>query len=712
MIRICGCGQAGERERDKRVKGEREGRERELEGVMVRVKMSSLVVEGEAAAAAVSPLVEVQREESESPLLEVQREESVLFESPVKVGRRGEKRHRALRALTYPEELDESELRKRTRVAARKDLARGEVAPWAVPLVSTERPRTGGDGKGRGRGGGGGEGRGAEDAPASVVDGEGGGEGGEKTGDAGALLGLASARLHMSYVPGSLACREAEVGALTSAVLGCVERGQGGCVYVSGAPGCGKSTALGFVLDGVRERPWAANGNRVAAAVNVNCMRAGLPERPRGVWRVVLEELGWGSTGREFEDERRFRDRVIRPRAKGNANADSGMVVLVLDEVDQLVQAKGESDVLYDLFTLASTPDSRLVLLGVANRLDLTERVLPRLRLRNCLPKHVVFAPYRVEQVLEALKQRVEEADAEWNGTGRVLVCPRALELCARKVAANTGDMRKALEGCRAAMGLAAKQLAAARSGGREDDSCDEEGETEPVGGAAENGGAVDGGMDAEMERMLNENPNAREDTLNRSPQKAATTAAAATPAAAAERRTHTPSPAVATPSPAGPIVTVVHMAKVLSAGFSSATVETVRGLPRQLQLVLCAAMQLAGEGKAAPPPVRRTVKPNAVKLAKVARAAPPPPRRDARPVTLGELRDRYAALCKRTGVTPLGSGVPFVEALQVLEGQALLDVKQGKVKEVRGRKVTLTASRDDVLHALSSIRLLSDLLV
>ena len=87
-------------------------------------------------------------------------------------------------------------------------------------------------------------------------------------------------------------------------------------------------------------------------------------------------------------------------------------------------------------------------------------------------------------------------------------------------------------------------------------------------------------------------------------------------------------------------------------------------------------------------------------------------PRRDVRPVTLGELRDRYAALCKRTGVTPLGSGVPFVEALQVLEGQALLDVKQGKVKEVRGRKVTLTASRDNVLHALSSIRLLSDLLV
>jgi cell division control protein 6 len=55
--------------------------------------------------------------------------------------------------------------------------------------------------------------------------------------------------------------------------------------------------------------------------------------------------------------------------------------IVLLDEVDHLVTR--EQDVLYRLFEWASVPESRLILIGIANALDLTDRLLPRLRAVN-----------------------------------------------------------------------------------------------------------------------------------------------------------------------------------------------------------------------------------------------------------------------------------------------------------------------------------------
>ena len=53
-------------------------------------------------------------------------------------------------------------------------------------------------------------------------------------------------------------------------------------------------------------------------------------------------------------------------------------------------------DVLYTLFEWTFTPGSRLVLVGVANALDLTERILPRLQAKaQRKPRTMNFAPYR-----------------------------------------------------------------------------------------------------------------------------------------------------------------------------------------------------------------------------------------------------------------------------------------------------------------------------
>ena len=51
---------------------------------------------------------------------------------------------------------------------------------------------------------------------------------------------------------------------------------------------------------------------------------------------------------------------------------------MILDEIDQLVT--NDNQVLYTLFEWASKKQSRLVLIGIANALNLMDRFLPRLK--------------------------------------------------------------------------------------------------------------------------------------------------------------------------------------------------------------------------------------------------------------------------------------------------------------------------------------------
>lgn len=112
---------------------------------------------------------------------------------------------------------------------------------------------------------------------------------------------------------------------------------------------------------------------------------------------------------------------------------------MVLDEIDQL-ENKNQS-ILYTIFEWPSKPSFKLILIGIANALDLTDRTLPRLQAKCELkPKLMHFAPYTKNQIVEILTSRLKEA-----GALEVFSSP-ALQMLAGKVAAVSGDVRRALD--------------------------------------------------------------------------------------------------------------------------------------------------------------------------------------------------------------------------------------------------------------------------
>ena len=128
----------------------------------------------------------------------------------------------------------------------------------------------------------------------------------------------------------------------------------------------------------------------------------------------------------------------------------SEKVILVLDELDYLVTTR--QSVIYNLFEWATRGASSLVVVGISNTMDLPERLLPRVESRLNI-RRVNFLPYDRIALASIIADRLGGL-AAFEADG--------VELCSRKVASVSGDVRRALEVCRLATTLAERDDLAA----------------------------------------------------------------------------------------------------------------------------------------------------------------------------------------------------------------------------------------------------------
>ncbi|EPS43157.1 hypothetical protein H072_2894 [Dactylellina haptotyla CBS 200.50] len=239
-----------------------------------------------------------------------------------------------------------------------------------------------------------------------------------------------------STAPGKLVGREKEREQLTDFLKNKLEKKVGGCMYVSGPPGTGKSALLADVIADL-----STEGTKM---VYVNCMAT---KSPKEIYSKLAEDfLGDESVLGNSVDAL---EQLFVPKKKSSANVS----IVVLDEIDSLLTK--DQEILYKIFEWSFEKNSKLVLVGIANALDLTDRFLPRLKARNFEPTLLPVLPYSAEQIAQVITSKLKSLNDETCEPNWVpLIHPSAITLCSKKVAQSTGDLRKCFDICRKAIDM------------------------------------------------------------------------------------------------------------------------------------------------------------------------------------------------------------------------------------------------------------------
>ncbi|XP_045147692.1 origin recognition complex subunit 1 [Echinops telfairi] len=243
------------------------------------------------------------------------------------------------------------------------------------------------------------------------------------------VLEEARLRLHVSAVPQSLPCREQEFQDIYNFVESKLLDHTGGCMYISGVPGTGKTATVHEVI---RCLQLAAEAKEVPPFqyVEVNGMKL---TEPHQIYVQILQHL----TGKKASATHAAE---LLAKHFCTPGSPQETTVLLVDELDLLWTQK--QDVLYNLFDWPTHKEAQLVVLTIANTMDLPERVMMKRVASRLGLTRMSFQPYTHSQLQQILTSRLKHVKA-FEGD--------AIQLVARKVAALSGDARRCLDICRRA---------------------------------------------------------------------------------------------------------------------------------------------------------------------------------------------------------------------------------------------------------------------
>ncbi|XP_062589719.1 uncharacterized protein LOC134251344 [Saccostrea cucullata] len=243
------------------------------------------------------------------------------------------------------------------------------------------------------------------------------------------VLEEARSRLHVSAVPDSLPCRETEFQDIYNFVESKILDGTGGCMYISGVPGTGKTATVHEVVRALHQ---ATEQEELPGFkyIDVNGMKL---TEPRQAYVQILQQLtNQKATPDHAADLLNKKFTTPGPRKE--------TIVMLADELDLLWTRK--QDVMYNIFDWPSHRHARLVVLAVANTMDLPERIMMKRVSSRLGLTRMTFQPYTFKQLQEIVISRMKGLKAFEED---------AIQLAARKVAAVSGDARRALDICRRA---------------------------------------------------------------------------------------------------------------------------------------------------------------------------------------------------------------------------------------------------------------------
>ncbi|KAG6530468.1 hypothetical protein ZIOFF_012707 [Zingiber officinale] len=276
--------------------------------------------------------------------------------------------------------------------------------------------------------------------------------------------------LHVATPPAIVVCREKEQKNILEFCKSCFQQSKAGSLYVCGCPGTGKTLSIGKVKEYFLG--WSKEvGVPSPDVLTINC--TSLTSTSEIFSQMLVKfELSKGKATNTSPLQH------LQDIFSQKKHQSGRMLLMIADEMDYLITR--DHAVLHDLFMLTTLPFSRFILIGIANAIDLADRFLQKLEALNCKPVVITFRAYSKDQILKILQQRIMVVLPQIYiiyaicitpyacivhtslisvALGYDVFQPAALEYCARKVAATSGDIRKALDICRCAIEVLEAEL-------------------------------------------------------------------------------------------------------------------------------------------------------------------------------------------------------------------------------------------------------------
>lgn len=414
--------------------------------------------------------------------------------------------------------------------------------------------------------------------------------------------------------PGVLIGRDDEKKQLSTFISECIDSSSAGCLYISGPPGTGKSAFVGGVCEDF-------TASETVAMSTVNCMSV---KNAKDLATTLCTDLSITIPPTRTADFDFLRSYFL------GTEDESKKYIVVLDEIDRLVDL--DLKLLYSLFEWSMMPNSSLILIGIANALDLTDRFLPRLKSRNLKPDLLPFMPYTAPQIVSILTSKLKSLlPASTPDPNHVpFLHPAAITFIAKKVSSQTGDLRKAFDIAHRAISLIESETRSAAARLRlEQSSPSKSTAATPL-----------------MENInLCSPPAVRATPLKQTTLNLTSTLGHFTVETA-------------------PRATIAHAAKITAQVFSNGTSQRLQTLNLNQKAVLCSLSALEKKKREAP---------SADKI-----FATPSKKADQAP-TIKQLYETYSSLCKRENLlAPLTSG-EFRDVVGGLETLSLIQAVEGK---------------------------------
>ena len=254
--------------------------------------------------------------------------------------------------------------------------------------------------------------------------------------------------LTIDYVPDKLLFRTKESTAIAQSLSVILKKGRPSNLLIFGKPGTGKTAVVKNVIEHLYKKT-----NELDINLKVPFINAKNSNTPYKILYEIAELLGINKEGKMqvyftglsmSEATDRILDFIRRRSIK---------VVIVIDEIDSLVNRKGD-DILYN-FTRANeriSSDQFISLVGISNSLTFKDKLDPRVK-SSLSEEELVFNPYTIEQLKQILIDRCKLAFYD------NVIPIGVVNLCAAIAGRETGDARKAIDLLRVAAEIAERSM-------------------------------------------------------------------------------------------------------------------------------------------------------------------------------------------------------------------------------------------------------------